>query len=278
MSVPTVRPTDPVAINAVLVAARQPIDEVCDRWSLTLIDALLNGGARFGELLERTGMANRLLVARLRSLTDVAVIEVEQDSTSGYKLTPKGEALRDVLSHMAAWDAAWSATPSIALDLRCRACDAPATARDIELRLSTDQLQVMPGKQRSRRRSRISGRKAPDTDSLGGSLDLFGDKWSLEILLCAFFGLARFNAVRRHTGISTNILADRLERLTRAGVIRPDEAGYRLTPKGIDLYGAITAVQDWADAWLQPRQASPLALVHRACGAVFHPVLGPGLD
>ena len=100
---------------------------------------------------------------------------------------------------------------------------------------------------------------------------MFGDKWGIEILICAFFGLRRFNDVRAATGISSNILSDRLGRLTAAGILaeaRPgsDVQGYWLTEKGLDLYPVTVAVQTWADRWLPDRIRSPVRLIHTPCG------------
>lgn len=108
---------------------------------------------------------------------------------------------------------------------------------------------------------------------------MFGDKWGIEILLCAFFRLRRFSDFRLCTGIAANILTDRLDRfvaigvLTRADPARP-QAGYRLTERGVDLYGVMVAVEGWADRWLPGRYASPVRLIHRACGQRFRPSSG----
>ena len=111
---------------------------------------------------------------------------------------------------------------------------------------------------------------------LGPSLDIFGDKWGIEILVCAFFRVRRFTDLRDCTGISANILSDRLERFVTAGILTETvggaaEQGYGLTEKGVDLYGVIVAIQGWADQWLSGRIRSPVLLIHRRCGAVFQP-------
>ena len=65
-------PNDRLAINAVLVSARQAIDIICDRWSLTLLLALFQGERRFGGLLTRTGkvwIPHRWLLRSIRILS-----------------------------------------------------------------------------------------------------------------------------------------------------------------------------------------------------------------
>lgn len=288
-----VAPSDPMAINAVLVASRQAVDAICDRWTLTLIVAALQGARRYGEFTEQTGMASRLLTARLRTLEDQGLLSRLPYSLrpprDEYRLTPKSEALFEVVLQMARWEDAWRDGSGLPIRhgadghvlrarLCCRACGLPAGARDIDLKVSAGQLRRLPDKAGHHRRSTVSSETAGAAPgALGPALDIFGDKWGIEILLCAFSRLRRFVDFRRHTGIAANILTDRLERLTAAGVLARQaegapRAGYRLTEKGIDLYGIIVAIQDWADAWLPERYRSPVRLIHRGCGAVFHPM------
>ena len=75
-----------------------------------------------------------------------------------------------------------------------------------------------------------------------------------------------------HGSSLANILADRLERLVAQGIFRTREHGsreYRLTEAGIDLYGILVALRDWADIWVQNRYRSPVQLIHKGCGQAF---------
>jgi DNA-binding HxlR family transcriptional regulator len=284
--------TDSVAINAVLVVSRQAADVVNDRWSLTLVLAMLQGEKRFKGLLERTGMANRLLTARLRTLEDAGLIlrmpYQMHPVRHEYHLTKMGADVSDVILQMARWEQRWAPGETGANDivhlscgaalrpqLRCTACGELTTARDIELRVSRAQIQKVPDKQTVHRRSTISSESlgAPP-QMLGPSLDIFGDKWTIEVLLCAFFRIRRFNDFRLCIGIAPNILADRLDRLVSGGILRrveesSSQSGYRLTEKGVDVYGVMVAVEKWADTWLRARYKSPVKAIHRQCGHVF---------
>lgn len=292
MSRPPLTAADPVAINAVLVASRQAVDAICDRWSLSLVLALLQGERRFGGIATRTGMATRLLSARLKALEADGVLLRRPYSVRPprheYQLTAMGEGLLSVIAQMDQWDRAWNAsgdclhlvhcccgTP-LCVSLHCGECGRLTGARDIDLSVSPGGLRAMPPKQSARRRSTVSGvSQTRVAGGLGPSLDVFGDKWSIEILLCAFFRIRRFGDFRTHTGIAANILTDRLERLTAAAVLLksadPVAPGYRLTAKGRDLYGVIVSIQAWADVWLPDRYRSPVLLIHRACGHEFRP-------
>ena len=287
-------PNDRLAINAVLVSARQAIDIICDRWSLTLVLALLQGEQRFGGLLARTGMAGRLLTSRLQMLTESGIAVRMPYSMHPeryeYRLTNLGTDLGNVLLHMAQWERIWSASSastaqfahqpcggSLPAQVLCRACGEPADARQITTRISRAQIHKAPVKQAHHRRSTVhSGAGLPQP--LGATLDIFGDKWGIEILICAFFRVHRFGDFRDCIGISANILSDRLARLVAAGLLsqhQPDSpgAGYWLTAKGIDVYPIMVAVHEWADTWVRARYHAPVKLIHRTCGQPFLPLL-----
>jgi DNA-binding HxlR family transcriptional regulator len=76
---------------------------------------------------------------------------------------------------------------------------------------------------------------------LSCSLDLFGDKWSLLIVRdMMFFGKSTYNEFLDSTeGISTNILSDRLLKLTEIGLITftgtTKRKKYALTKMGLDV-------------------------------------------
>jgi DNA-binding HxlR family transcriptional regulator len=86
------------------------------------------------------------------------------------------------------------------------------------------------------------------------SLDLLGDRWTLLIVRDLFRGLTRFGEfLAGPEGIPTNILAERLERLESAGLIKsapyqqnPPRYTYTLTPKGADLKPVVGALALWA--------------------------------
>ena len=86
------------------------------------------------------------------------------------------------------------------------------------------------------------------------SLDLLGDRWTLLVVRDLFRGLTRYGEfVAGPEGIPTNILAERLERLETAGLIKsepyqqnPPRYAYTLTPKGADLKPVLGALAMWA--------------------------------
>ena len=93
---------------------------------------------------------------------------------------------------------------------------------------------------------------------ISGSLDMWGDKWSLLIIRdLMFFQKNTYGEfLKSDEKISTNILASRLLALEEAGIIEkldhPDSKAkiwYQLTPKGIDLLPLVVEISLWAEKY-----------------------------
>lgn len=103
---------------------------------------------------------------------------------------------------------------------------------------------------------------------ISGSLDMWGDKWSL--LIVRDLMLAQKNTygefLKSDEKISTNILAARLLALEEAGIVEkldhPDSKAkvwYQLTPKGVDLLPLIVEISLWAEKYLTiPKALQPM--------------------
>src|ERR1039457_1094832 len=87
---------------------------------------------------------------------------------------------------------------------------------------------------------------------LNASVEMLGDRWSLlsirDMMLRGFRTYKEF--MECYEGIATNILADRLRKLTAYGIIAPEPDAsdgrkliYRLTKKGIDLAPVLTEMR-----------------------------------
>jgi DNA-binding HxlR family transcriptional regulator len=87
------------------------------------------------------------------------------------------------------------------------------------------------------------------------TLEVVGDKWSLIVVRDMMFGNRRhFRALlsKSEEGIASNVLADRLKRLTEQGIVsRADDpthkqkALYSLTEKGIELLPVLAQMSAW---------------------------------
>ena len=288
---------DAVAANALLVAVRQAADVVCDRWCLSIVLAAFVGDRRFNEFAERTGATGGLLTNRLRRLVDDGLLLMTPYSRHperhDYWLTNMGREFFDVVLELVAWEQRWFPAPLNAMlrlieataperlneRLRCRGCGDEITARGVDVRVMRSLLREIPAKRTGFRRSTINSNNhdAAVQPLLGPALDLLGDKWSIEIINCAFLPIRRFKDFRALTGIAGNILSDRLNRLVDVGFLaRGDDrasakSGYYLTEIGISFYPVLLRMQDWADNWITDRYRSPVALIHRACGQTIYP-------
>jgi DNA-binding HxlR family transcriptional regulator len=86
------------------------------------------------------------------------------------------------------------------------------------------------------------------------SLEVFGDRWSLlivrDLMVRGFTTFQDF--LESGEGIATNILADRLKKLRRSGIVTSERDAsdgrrviYRLTEKGIDLAPVMLELLIW---------------------------------
>ncbi len=91
---------------------------------------------------------------------------------------------------------------------------------------------------------------------IANTLDLVGDKWTLLIVRdLLFFGKRQYREFSASPeGIPSNILADRLKRLERAGLVaktpyqqRPVRYAYALTTVGADLKPVLLALIEWGN-------------------------------
>ena len=112
------------------------LERVGDRWSLLIIEALLEGPQRFNDLSAAVaGIAPNILTDRLRRLQRAGVIVgrrySERPARLAYELTQDGHELGGELRLLAAWGGA-TATASgtgSAVGLRHNVCGAPLEAR-----------------------------------------------------------------------------------------------------------------------------------------------------
>lgn len=89
---------------------------------------------------------------------------------------------------------------------------------------------------------------------IAAALDLLGDRWTLLVLRdVLLLGKSRFQEFQESPeGISSSILAERLERLERHGILareayqeRPVRHRYVVTPKGKDLLPLLREAARW---------------------------------
>lgn len=117
-------------------------------------------------------------------------------------------------------------------------------------------------------------RKGPKTDTIcepdwrspcavARTLDIIGDRWSLLIIRDLLKKKRRYNDfLRSKEGITTSVLADRLKRFEKYGIIEksayrnnPPRYEYMLTEKGRALGPVIRSIVQWGLAHIDGSKA-----------------------
>ena len=103
------------------------------------------------------------------------------------------------------------------------------------------------------------------------ALDIFGDRWTLIVLRDLLLGgKTRYREfLASEERIATNVLAERLSRLERSGLVRRERASgggrqrtYRPTTMALDLLPMLLEISLWS-AKYDPKTAAPPALMRR---------------
>lgn len=108
------------------------------------------------------------------------------------------------------------------------------------------------------------------------AMGVLGERSSVVVLREVFVGVRRFDDIHRHSGVSRQVLSNRLAMLVDEGLLtkvayqaagsRPRHE-YRLTPKGLDLYPVLTALAQWGARWYSDPDGPAVQMVHRDCEA-----------
>ncbi len=116
--------------------------------------------------------------------------------------------------------------------------------------------------------------------SVAQTLDIIGEWWTPLILRDIFYGIHRFDILRRHLGVSRKVLTSRLSALVEHQILervlyqqKPDRYEYRLTERGRDLFPVIVVLMNWGDKWLQKEGEQPIQLVDKETKKVLKPLL-----
>ena len=109
-----------------------------------------------------------------------------------------------------------------------------------------------------------------------------GHRRPLELLILreCFLRVRRFEAFQSRLGITRHLLADRLKKFVRYGVLRraryqesPARYEYILTQRGLDLYPVVMSIVHWGDMHMVDERGRPLLHQHKNCGKLFDPVM-----
>ncbi|MGO9157661.1 winged helix-turn-helix transcriptional regulator [Mycobacterium sp.] len=253
---------------------------VGDAWSwLVLREALFSGVTRFDEFQNRLGIARSTLAARLDKL--VASQLLRRDGAD-YLPTEQGNDFLGSLLTAMHWGDRWcgdSNQPPVMVkhltcgakmhtDMSCDHCGKPVAAREVTFDRVPQPAHRPKGQPTRTRMPGLNLLERQRPCSIARTLQVIGEQWSSLIIQECFFGTHRFDAFQNRLAIASNILSQRLARLTDLGVLTnrsaDDRRGYHLTDKGLDLYPVALAMLMWGDRWLSNGRP-PIALTHTTC-------------
>lgn len=83
------------------------LDVLGARWALLIVEQLLEGPQRYGDLQRELGAGTNMLATRLRELEAAGVLYrlPLHHNTRAYALTERGLALRDAIEALGRWGA-----------------------------------------------------------------------------------------------------------------------------------------------------------------------------
>ncbi len=271
------------------------LERIGDGWSFLVLRATFFGETRFEGFMKAL-MAPRSQVAKvLRQLQIAGLMERVNEAPGGprYRLTPCGLDFYPICVGLLDWGdryarpqlqagqtappwrLRWRDAPAAAPDIVavwvCAACGVPIAARDVKWQDGPGAgLQPRPLGRRRSPDSNLYARAQPC--SVASTLEIVGDVWSFLILREAFFGSRFFDDLVSRLGVARNVLAARLERLVKFGILtRSTDSGdarrrsYRLAEPGLALYPVIVALMNWGDRWISGVGHEPLRLLHQPC-------------
>ena len=81
------------------------LDLVGARWALLIVEQLLDGPQRYGDLQSELGLGTNVLATRLRELEEAGVVYrlPLRHNTRAYALTDRGLALRETIVALRSW-------------------------------------------------------------------------------------------------------------------------------------------------------------------------------
>jgi DNA-binding HxlR family transcriptional regulator len=262
---------------------------VGDAWSwMVLREALFDDVARFDEFQRRLGIARSTLTARLDQLVASQLL---QHRGMDYVPTERGNDFIGCMLTAMHWGDQWCSDmrpPPVQVrhlgcgqpmhaEMSCGNCGKLALAREVAFNHTPEPVRRPDGQLRRNRMPGLNLLERNRPCSIARTLQVIGDLWSALIIQECFFGTHRFDEFQHRLAIASNILSQRLSRLTELGVlIRSASVGarhaYQLTDKGLALYPVALAMLTWGDNWLVIGDL-PIKLTHRACAQQLRAVL-----
>lgn len=266
-----------------------------DTWTQLILREAFFGTRRFSDWQSALAVPRTVLSMRLRALVKSGLMEIRDSPTrksSEYRLTEMGRDLFGVAIIQGLWERKHA--PSVlqlqysldfhdtrsGADVRPVVLDRPY-GQPVDPKRTTYSASknlIEPVTRKPRRLS--TPRVVAQRPFIERSVEMIGDYWSWVAIGAAFFRQRRFDDFLAATGMASNILTDRLNRLVDAGIFfrkayqdRPARYEYRLSPMGLDLYPLIMAMFGWAERWLCDAANPSLELFEKETGERIIPTV-----
>lgn len=271
------------------------LDVIGDRWTLLILRDAFLGVRRFEQWQQHLRIARQILADRLRRLVAEGLLSKASYQAHppryDYRLTVSGRGLYPLALTIRQWERRWGAgVDAIVGEMTlfhrscgrrteplcvCGKCGEAVPAEEVRF----DDRSAEGGEphlqpRRQRRSSVISSTPTSHGLFLHDAIDVLGDRWTYSVLIAVFHRIRHFSELCRTLGIATNILSDRLTRLTEAGILRHDVSPggsdrheYVLTEKGLALSPVIVVLSQWGSRWLGGSHEPPSTIYHRSCGS-----------
>lgn len=257
------------------------LEVVGDKPTLLIHESYWLGTRRFSVFQKQTGLLKTVVSDRLAKLIKSGCFEKvlysERPKRYEYRGTEKFYDLYPVALSMLHWENKWGKKDGkIQLFLRhkscgkktnphavCQSCRTEVDPRDVAWSEGPG-VGLMPAEY-SRRRRKTGATMERATPLLDEIVDIIGDRWSTLIIRSIFTNLNSYQDICDDTGIATNILAERLERLCERSILEKRGSVYKLQPKGRDIYPILLALMQWGDKWYASPEGPPLILKHEPC-------------
>lgn len=269
------------------------VEILSDAWGFLVLRECFFGVRRFEQFQALLQVPRTTLVQRLTKLTELGILtKVPVGGRHDYRFTDAGRDLYPTMLSLLAFGDKWlagEALPPLQLfhktcghscspRVACSHCNQDIEAKRVRYRDGPGAGSEVrtEARKRSRRTSDPTVLERVRPCSVARTLQIIGDRWSFLVIREFFYGVRRFDEFQSRLGIATNILADRLLRLTEEGIVtkrqyqeRPARFEYLMTEMGIDLYGSMLVMMRWGDKWLSDGKP-PLTLRHSDCDHDFY--------
>jgi DNA-binding HxlR family transcriptional regulator len=263
------------------------LDVIGDKWTILILRSAFYGVTRFDGFQKVTQASRSTLTRRLNALLKSDILYKhpygKAQNRFEYKFTERGLGLLGPSLLAAQWESDWQTQGYKPIENRlshtqcgsfmspnvvCRACRQAVIFDDVLWPNIGDQLESQLHEIRTyntqHRKRVIKDERAQNENANLASL--IGDRWTLLVLIAAFFGTQRYDDFLTRLTSPPAVLSDRLKLLVANAIFdrtpyqkNPLRYNYQLTDKGKALLPFVMMLRQWV------AMTMPSPLVHKPC-------------